>query len=142
MNFYPAASGGGGNPAHQQAALAADVTITPINTFIDLLTLSLPAGNYLLLAHVSLLIGGSTDHVTVRIWDGTNTFAEGEAAPAISVVVTGPTLIGYCSLAVTTTIKLSAATISITGGVAAKADPTDNSSAAHKSTQLVAIQVA
>lgn len=144
--FNPPASGASLYPpniTNSNAALASATSITPINTFVDAVTLSLVAGTWLIVAHGIISQGSTTNKITARLWDGTTTFDETENSIQGSAAGTMPvSLASIVTLGSTTTVKLSAAVSSVTSTPQWLADPPDNSSAAHKSTQISAIRLA
>lgn len=64
----------------QQAQLSSDVSVTSTNTFFDGPSLSLVAGTWLLIAHLTIAWNGGNAQITYRLWNGTTTAATLEDA--------------------------------------------------------------
>ena len=102
MDVSPTVTGTNG-----QSKLSGDVTIGTTNSFFDAATTSsLVAGTYLLNGNIHFQ-GSALNHaLTARIWDGTTTYAEGEA-PSSATLAVQISLACVVTLTGTTTLKLS-----------------------------------
>jgi len=90
-------------------ALAADVSISSINTNFDGPLLSLVAGVYELSGAVFVTRAGNAGFVTARLWDGTTVISPAEMHTSQLASGQGNSLAvsGIVTLAATTTIKIS-----------------------------------
>lgn len=71
----------GSLPLAKQAQLTADVAVTPINTYVDIVTLgTLPAGSYMISAYLTLAQITATAVATLKILAGTAIVAATEGS--------------------------------------------------------------
>lgn len=97
----------GFSPTESHLYLAANVTLTPANTFVDVVSLSLAAGTYLLIA-VFESRSAAAGYITGRLTDGTNIEASDSWFDNV-VSANTLTLTGFVTVGSTTTWKLQAA---------------------------------
>jgi hypothetical protein len=122
------------------ALLGANVALTNANTYYDGPSLSLAAGTWLIMAHVTIG-SGTGDMQTAKLWNGTTVIASGQtgssgtgAAPSVTIP-----LQGVVTLAGTETWKVSAAS-STTGNSILAACPTNG--AGNNATGILAVKIA
>lgn len=71
-------------PTSKSVNLLADVAITPVNTFVDVLTFgTLPAGKYLISGHISIAQITAAATVTWKFLNGAAVLAAGEKLNAV-----------------------------------------------------------
>lgn len=106
-----AAPPGGGSLTTATANLGADVSIAASNTWYDGPSVSLAAGTWFIVGHVTVKssLTGTLQHTTAKLWDGTTVLDSGETSFSSTDHHT-ITLSGIVSLAGTTTLKISVAT--------------------------------
>ncbi len=113
MPIYPPVLSGS---IPQSNYLAADVTIAAVLTLYDGPSISLGAGTWLVMG--ALDYTGPVDWFVARMWDGTTVYEShatymSTATAGESIVFPGTLVV----LAATTTVKLSAGSVSNTGGL-------------------------
>lgn len=142
--WKPAAPGGGGGSlSTDQATLGADVTLVSADTYTDVLSLTLAAGTWLLLAVIHVTNTTTTlMHITARLSEttGPTHYASagksegGQASTSVSIP-----LLALVTLGSSTTIKLQAATTAIAPIVRAALVQNGNG---NNATRFVAIKIA
>ncbi len=132
---------GGTAATESHAYLTGNVDLTGANTYVDVVSLSLSAGTYLLIATVLLQgVGSGGCALTAKLWDGTNVE---QTTEAFDTVTGGSfmelTLTGWITLVGTVTWKVSAASSTNHGTALATAA---HSGTTNKATVLRAIKIA
>lgn len=91
--------------------ITANVSLTPVNTFVDItgLSLALPIGSYLIGGCVSTVTITGITLITVKLWDGTTAYSGAEASGAISGQMQIPLPTTFVQLLAAATLKISAA---------------------------------
>jgi hypothetical protein len=118
--------------------LAADVTMTSANTYYDGPSLTLTAGTYLLVGHVTCMITGNTGQYTAKLWDGTTVT---DSAAQTQSSNTFPVSLSVCAVVTptgSTTYKISVAS-GTAGGKILAAAPTN--AAGNTASTLVATKL-
>jgi hypothetical protein len=97
--------GGGGSITSESSILGSDFTLTTVSTFYDVLSLSLVAGKWLIIASAAVIhTSAYPSDFTARLWDGTTVSASGSissrtyidaASISISAIVTPTTTTNY-----------------------------------------------
>lgn len=133
------AAAGGGSVTVSENYLGSDVTMTTANTFYDGPSLTLSAGSYILIGHVSVLIlNASGAYITAKLWDGTTVYDDsvhyGTQFARHTCNVTA-----YVTPSGSTTYKISA-TQNSSGGTIETTIGTNG--AANKGSHLIAIKIA
>jgi hypothetical protein len=131
-------SGGSFAVSTQVAHLGANVTLTPVNTFVDAVTLTIGVGTWLLFGHVAHHDTGGGSTQTSRLYDGTVGLAEADVG--LSNSFDGNTSVSavYVVASGTKTIHLQGATQS-----AGRMDKsTITNSSGNFATYLIAVRVA
>lgn len=134
-------AGTGGSLVTQSSYLGADVPLDDAN-YHDGPSLTLAAGTWLVHGTATLLgRSAGNDYFPCKIWDGAaTTYASGEGSAAGGSGPCCVTLVAQATLAVSTTLTLSAASAFGTGGAAIKA-AMPHLAAGNTATRLVALKV-
>jgi hypothetical protein len=129
--------GGGGTLTTENIALTAPVSLTPSSTWVDVLELELPAGEWLIVGQIAMSSGGG-GNMAARLREGSTTLAAGlNSTGGGGWWITYTLVPGPVVLADTATVKLQA--LDTAGGTAQDDVVYDTTSIA---TQLSAIKVA
>jgi hypothetical protein len=101
------AGGSGGALTSDDAFITGDVALNNASNWFDGPSLSLDAGTWLVTAGLSFASDNATTVFVMRLWDGTNVFAEINAGTVGSYAYTGGTISAVVVLTTTTTVKVS-----------------------------------
>jgi len=123
----------------QMVQLGADVTLTPVNTYVDVLTLTLNTGTWLVMASACMVKSGSASDFEAKLWDGTNVFASGEGHSLFSGNAQTVPLVAIITLQYQTTIKLTCASANVTTVLVKAATPINGSG--NNATTLLAVRL-
>jgi hypothetical protein len=138
--------GGGGSGSGgltvSQVDLTSLLTIVNAATWYDVVSLSLPAGSYILLAQASVRMNASSGWINLRLWDHTTVYDEGPTyLPTGSGINQTVALTHSLTLAAPTTVYLAAR--SDLGSSSMKVNATGSSGVddtTNKATRLIAIR--
>lgn len=131
--------GGGGALTYTSAQLSSPVTLNT-STFTDVLSLSLAAGTWLVMAAVSAeTTAASVTGIEIKMWDGTNLFGSSDtvltSGPGFRsplVIIAPPIVLGT-----TTTVKISGKTVVAAGQISSSTVTATTA----KASNLVAIKI-
>ncbi len=134
--------GGGGAMTYAEASLAADVQLASSNTWYNGPSLSLEAGTWLLIGHITQIRTATTaESIYGRITDGTTHHASQQAYhPSASGSGAALSMSAIVVLTGTTTIKLQAATSAGATSSLMKAATAANGSG-NNATQITALKI-
>ncbi len=122
----------------------ANVSITPVNTFVDITgcSLALPIGQYLVGACLSTVTVTGITLITAKLWDGTIIYSAAEASGAISgqFQIALPTT--FIQLLAAATLKLSVAAATDAQTTVQYTIPTNGTGLDGKGTQIWAVRLA
>lgn len=122
------------------AALGADVTISATSTYYDGPTLSVPVGTWLITGVLDYQ--GPTDWIVAKLWDGATVYgANGAYSPTAGGGTSLTIPMALVTLAAATTVKLSAATLSNTGGLIKAATHVVNTGTSGKVSRITALRM-
>jgi hypothetical protein len=119
--------------------LAADVTMTSANTYYDGPSLTLTAGTYLLMGHVTCMITGNSGQYTAKLWDGTTVTDSAAQTQSSNTFPVSLSVYGVVSPTGSTTYKISVASGTAAGKILAAA-PTN--AAGNTASTLIALKLA
>ncbi len=137
----PGCGGGGGGTVTSAVLTTGDVTL-PQNTWTDILSLSLAAGTYVIMAMANLQSVTGAQDVDIRIQNTTDTATLASGAASITATSFDWTVSVVCTVVLggTKTVKLQGNASAASGGKALQA--IQSNSTGNNAVQIVALKIA
>lgn len=100
------AGASGGTTYFQEVDLASDVTLSATATWQNVLTITLPAGEYFLFGQLTYLESNGNNTYGARLWDGTTVYSSRENVGAGAGTYGGVTCVAHVSPSTSTTYTM------------------------------------